>query len=98
MQHVPLMGKVYRLSNGLEIRGRLSGWQWTFGDELPERQAFHVIHRKEVLALGETDFVNGDDVRVLQTRGGGRFGAEALDEIFAGQRSAQKHFHRDDPV
>ena len=42
--------------------------QRTFGDERPERQALDEIHREEVLPLGKADFVNGDDVRMLQTR------------------------------
>ena len=63
-----------------------------------ERQALDVIHREEVLAFGEADFVNRDDVRVLQARGGGGFGAEALDEILSRQRPGQEHLHRDDAV
>ena len=81
MQHIPLVRKVDRFGDGLEIRGRLPGRQRTFGDELREGQSLDVIHREEVLPLGEADFVNGDDVRMLQAGGGGGFGAEALNEI-----------------
>jgi len=65
---------------------------------LRQGKSLDVIHREEVLPLGETDFVNRDDVHVLQTRGGGGFGAEALDEVLSRQRPGQQHFHGDDPV
>ena len=52
MQHIPFVGKVDRLSNGFEIYGRLAGRQRAFGNELPEGQALHEIHREEVLPIG----------------------------------------------
>ena len=50
-----------------------------------EVRAVHVIHHHEVLPLVQADFMDGDDVRVLQAAGGGVFDAETANPFGAGQ-------------
>src|SRR6185503_14689336 len=83
------------LGRVLDVRGPLPGWKWPFGDELREGQALDVIHGEVVLPSRKADFVNGHNVRVLETGGSGGLGAKTLDEILACERPSQKHFHGD---
>jgi hypothetical protein len=51
-----------------------------------------------MLALALSDFVDGDNIWVLQARRSLRFGPEALDLGGTGQLTGQDHLHRDRPV
>ena len=46
----------------------------------------------------DADFVDGDDVGMLEAGGRDGFGAKALDELRAGLRPEQQHLERDNPV
>src|SRR5438445_9548644 len=98
MEHIPFVREVDRFGGALEVSGGLPGWQRTFGEELRERESFDKIHRKEMLPLDKADFVNGDNIRMLQAGRSGRLGAKTLDEILCREPASQKHFHRDDPL
>ena len=54
--------------------------------------------RVEVLAVDVADFVDGDDVRVLQPGRGLGLGAEALQVVVRRQRAGEDHFQGDDAV
>ena len=67
-------------------------------NEPREIRAVHVIHHHEVLVFMQADFMNGDDIRVLQAAGGRSFDAETAHLLGAGQRAKGNHFHGDDAV
>ena len=46
----------------------------------------------------DADFVNGDDVRVLQAGRRRSFRAESLHKLRTGERTKQQHFHRHDAI
>jgi hypothetical protein len=64
--------------------------------QLRETLALDEIHDEERLSLVRADFVDGDDVRVLQTGCRRCFRAEALREFLARLVAEQEHLHRDD--
>ena len=51
-----------------------------------------------MLALVYPDFVDGHDVRMLQARRCGGFGAEPLHKLRPGERPNQQHLQGDDAV
>ena len=51
-----------------------------------------------MLALVFSHLMNGDDVRMLQTRSGLGFHAKTPHELLAGKLPEQKHLHRDNPI
>src|SRR6266568_3781310 len=98
MQDALLVRVMDRFGSDLHVP-RGFGWrEWTIADELREVMPLHVIHRKEVLAFVHSDFVNGHDVRMLQSSRGGRFAAEPLGNLFAGELPGQDHLYRDDAI
>ena len=50
-------------------------------DQLVEALTTHVLHHDEVEAIDGLDLVNGDDVRMIEGRGGVRFLHEAATPI-----------------
>jgi hypothetical protein len=56
--------------------------------------AFDEVHDEKRLALVRAHFVDGDDVRVLQTGGRGRFGPEPLRLVLTRLVAEQEHLHR----
>ena len=60
--------------------------------------AFDEIHREIMLPFVCADFVDGDDVRMLQLRRRFRLGAKPAHLRVARQPSGQNHFHRHDAV
>src|SRR5688572_11587622 len=58
-------------------------------EEMRQGVAFHVFHREEMLSVVLPDFVDGDDVRMLQSGGGLGFGAEHSDEFVTGKFAEQ---------
>ena len=55
----------------------------------------HVLHHDEVVAVGRLDFVNGDDVRVIQRRGGVRLLHESAAAILVADTIGRQHLDRD---
>lgn len=51
-----------------------------------------------MLALINSDLINVNNVRVLQCRGGGCFGAKTFDVLRTGQRAEWEQLHCDDAV
>ena len=54
----------------------------------------HVLHHDEVIALGRFDFVNGDDVWMIERRGGLRLLHEPAAAILVGQAVGGQHLDR----
>ena len=98
MQDAVLMRVVNGLGNFFEVGGGLSGRQQFFANQFGQVFAFDIIHREVMLPLMLPHLVNGHNVRMMQA--GCRFGlgAEAFDELVAGEFAEQEHFHRHDPV
>src|SRR5215213_5561847 len=64
------------------------------GDELLERAATHVLHRDVRRPVPLPAVVDGDDVGVLESRGGGRLAAEALHELAVGREAVVQELQR----
>ena len=59
-------------------------------ENLPQRPAVDELHGDELDAVGGTDVVDGDEVRVVQRRGRARFLLEPLDPLgVRGDRGGQ---------
>ena len=89
MERAALMGELDRLGDDLHILRRALRRQWPIFHERAEIAPDDVVHREIMLAPMLADFVNGDDIRVLQV--GGRFGLaqEPCDFFRAGQAPAR---------
>ena len=98
VQDAVLMGVVHRLGNGLEVSRRAFGGQRSLADDLRQRAAFDIVHREVVLALVDTDLVDGDDVRMLQVGDGLGFGLEALHDFGLGELAGEHQLYRNDAV
>ncbi len=68
------------------------------GNQLVERLARHVLHRDEVDAGIRRDVVDGDDVRVVQGRGGPGFLRESLPAYRVVQLFGREDLHGDEPI
>ena len=51
-----------------------------------------------MLAVVHANFMDGDDILVLETGGRRRFGAKAFHKLRTGERAEGKHLQCDDPV
>ena len=98
MQDALLVGVVNRLRNRPQIARCTRGWQRPATRNLRQAPARDVFHGEEVLAVLETDLVNGDQVWMLQTGKGRGLIMEALHKFRSGMRSEQQQFYRDDPL
>src|SRR5215831_2875289 len=92
MQHLAGMRILYSFSDGLEILRRLAEGQGLIADQLSEIAPLYQVHRKERLTLMVADFVDGNDVRVVQLRGGLRLRAKTLHAGGIGKMAAQHQF------
>src|SRR2546427_1961057 len=98
MQDALLVRVMDRFGSDLHVP-RGFGWrEWTIANELREVMALDVIHRKEVLAFVHSDFVNGYNVRMLESRRCGRFASKPLGYLFAGELPGQDHLYRDHAI
>ena len=55
----------------------------------------HVLHHDEIVAVGRLDFVNRDDVRVIERRGGVRFLDKPATAILVADAVRRQHLDRD---
>ena len=92
------MGRLNRFGNGLHVRRRFLGRERFVPDQLRQVLPLHILHREVMLPRFLADFVNRNDVRMLEAGGCLRFHAEALDERLAGQFAEEQQLDRDDPV
>ena len=63
------VGEVNRLGNRLEITGRSPGGQGLAAHHPRQALAFHIVHDEELLAFVHADFMDGNDVGMLQAGG-----------------------------
>ena len=56
------------------------------------------IHDEEVLTLVDADFVDGDNIGMLETGSNNGLGAKAFDKLQAGLRPEQQHLQRDNAI
>src|SRR5262245_51520686 len=88
------VGVMDGFGDGFDVLSGAPGREGLRADKLGEVLALDVIHGEVGLAFEQADFVDGDDVRVLEKTGGGGFGAEALGGLFSGE--LLNHFDGDD--
>src|SRR5690348_828969 len=98
MQNSALMRVVDGFGDGLDAGRGLSGSERLVANKFAETLAFDEFHGKKGLAVVLTDFVNGDDVGMLQAGGSLGFGAKSFDEWVAGKLSGEEHFDGDDAI
>ena len=68
------------------------------GHEPGQARAIHMVHHQVRLTRELPDFVDGDDVRMLQATGGRCLQTKPFDRLGAGQRSGEQEFHRHNTV
>ena len=78
------------------VNGRLPGWQRALADDPGQVLSLDIIHREERLAFHLADFVDGDNVRVPEARGGLGLALEPFHHLLAGALAEQQHLDRDD--
>ena len=98
MQDASLVRVMDGLGDGLEIRGGALGRQRTVLCNRGQTAARDVFHGEEMLAVVEADFVNGDNVRMLQTGGRGGLAAKAVHRLGTRLRAEQDRFDRNNSV
>ena len=98
VQHALAVRVVDGLGDLLDQYACLARGQWAIAHQLGQSLALDVIHREEGIALVLAHFVDGDDVGMLQARGG--FGLRAKARYFrgAGEFARQNHFQRHDAI
>ena len=79
MKDASLVRKMDGRGDDPHVIRRAPGRQRPFTHDLRQAAARDVFHRKEVLSVPEADFVNSNNVRVLEAGRGGGFRAETLD-------------------
>jgi hypothetical protein len=94
MQHALRVRVLHCFGDGFQVRGRFARWQRLIANQLREVASFDQVHGEKWLAGMFADFVDGDDARVLQVRGGFSFRAEAFQLSRIGQVAAQDHLDR----
>ena len=70
----------------------------TFPIQVRQRAALHQLHAEIVLALVLADFVDRNDIRMIEIGGRFGFGAETLDFNSRGQLARANHLQRNGPV
>ncbi len=95
VQDAVLMRIVDGLGDDLDVARGTGGGQWLAGGEPGEALALDKIHGEEGPTLVRANFVDGDDVCVLQTGGRRRFRAEPLGQVLARLVAEQEHLHCD---
>jgi hypothetical protein len=98
MQDPPLMRVVNGPGDAPHIIGRQPGRQRLLPCPLRQAPAIHEVHREIRLALVLAHFMDGHDVRVLETGRGFGLGTEALHELIAGEPAGKQQLHRDDAI
>ena len=80
------------------VAQRLVHRQRPLREQAVERAALHVLHRDAVRAVGRlVDVVDGDDVRVIERRGGAGLADEARATFGVVERVAAQQLQRDGP-
>ena len=98
MENAMLMGIVDRLGDGLHVASGTAGGQRVPANQNRQTLPLHVIHRDEMLARAKTDFVDGDNVGMMQRRRRHRLSPEALHRLWQRVRSEQEQLEGDYPV
>ena len=78
--------------------GRHSRWQGAVGQSFCQRRALDQLHAEKRSTLEFTDFVNVDDVGMVQLGGGFGFGSKPRDISRRSIVAPQDHFQRDDSI
>ena len=68
------------------------------GDDFVQGPSVHDLHDEERNAVSVSDFVNGDEIRMLQPRGDERFVAKARTSFTTGEITARQGFDRDEAL
>ena len=78
--------------------GRLTRRKRPCGQSLRQRHPLDILHAEERLPVEFADFVDGNDVGVLESRDGFRLCSKPGKVCRRRQFAAKDHLHRDDPV
>jgi len=87
-----------RVRDGLDVSRRAFGRQRLAVDEFCEVRPVHIIHNQKMLVVVDADFVNGDDVRMLQTPCRHRLNAKASDGIGVCHWAKKQKLHGNNPL
>src|SRR5262245_55078183 len=98
MQDAALVGELDGFSNDLQVSSGATRRQRLTGNQFRQVRPIDVVHDKKMLALVNADFMDADDVRMIEPTGSGGFEAEALDEFGPSQCAEQKHLDGDQAV
>ena len=98
VQDALLMRVVDRFGNGLEILSRAPGRQRNVPHQGGQTGAIHEIHREIVLAGVDPDFMDRDDVRMVQHRRRRGLGAKTLHERLGRELAGEDHLHRHEAI
>ena len=92
------MGEMDRAADGCQNGGGLARRQRAIGQAFGERAAVDELHAEVGLAVGLTDFVKRNDVRMLKARDELGFGLKAGDIGRRSDRAAENHLEGDDAI
>ena len=90
-----------RLGDGLQVARRsleIRNPKSEIRNDPRQAASLDEVHDQEMLPLADADFVDGDDVRVLERRGGDGLGAETLHGLGRRVRPEQQQLEGDDPI
>ena len=98
MQGALLVGVLDRQGDGVDPAHGLLRRQRIIADQVRQAPALDEIHAEIVLTVVLADFVDGDDVGVLQASGGLGLQAEAIVVGGTGQLAGEDHLEGDDAI
>ena len=98
MENAVLMSVMHCLRDGLEVSGSSYGGQRLIPHQFRQRASLDEVHREERLAIVLANVVNGDDVRMLQRRGGTGLGPKPLQEVVAAELAERKQLESNEAV
>ena len=88
---------LHRFGERRRDAGGCAGFQRSFGQMLLQTLPVDEAHRKEVLAVGFTHFVDGNNVGVIELGRRLGLGVKASHFFIAGELAAADHLQRNDP-
>jgi hypothetical protein len=98
VENAVLMSVMYCLRDGLEVSGSAFGGQRLIPHQFRQRASLDEVHGEERLAIVLANVVNGDDVGMLQRRGGAGLGPKPLEEVGATELAKREQLERDHAV
>ncbi len=98
MDDAVLMGVRHCLRNPFQVSGGASGGQRLISDHFRQRAAWDQVHRKVLLTFVLADIVDSDNIRMLETGGGDRFGSKTLHGTLTVELGERQQLHRNQAI